>query len=120
MPYNVTVNREYEFVHLVYSGNVDLAERKEARDRVFELRAQHGLKRSLVETQNSSMGLTTNDIIKFAKTFPTDLPPRYHVAVVVAQGDKVDTLLENLASTAGLTIKAFFDRADAIRWLTAF
>jgi hypothetical protein len=66
------------------------------------------------------MGLTTNDIINFAKSFPDDLPPQYHVAVVAAPGDQVDTLLENLASTAGLTIKAFFDRDDAIEWLTAF
>jgi len=120
MPYNVTVNREQGFVHLVYSGNVDFPERLEARDRVFEMRRQHDLTRSLVETQDSNMGLTTNDIIQFAKSFPADLPPRYHVAVVVAPGDKVDTLLENLASTAGLTIKAFIDRDDALKWLTAF
>jgi len=120
MPFDVIANLEDEYVHLVYSGVVDLDERILARDRVFEVRREHELSRSLVETQDSNMNLSTQDIIQFSKTFPKDLPNNYHVAVVVSPDDNVDVLLENLASSAGLTIRAFKDREMALRWLLAF
>ena len=120
MSFQVTVDLDSGFVHLVYEDEVDLAERIAARDEVFELRAQHNLVRSLVETQNSNMNLSTRDIIEFAKTFPKNLPSNYHVAVVVSPTDNVDILLENLASTKGLAIRAFKDRESALKWLLAF
>lgn len=120
MPFEVKADLESGFVHLVYTGDVDIEERIKARDRVFEIRRKHELFRSLVETQNSNMNLTTRDIIQFAKSFPADLPDNYHVAVVVGPNDNVDILLENLASTAGLTIRAFKDRGMAMKWLLAF
>lgn len=120
MPFEVTANLEQGYVHLVYTGDIDFEQRVKARDRVFEVRAEHDLGRSLVETQDSNMNLSTTDIIQFSKTFPKDLPDNYHVAVVVGPNDKVDILLENLASTVGLTIRAFKDRDLALRWLLAF
>ena len=120
MPFDVNANLEEAYVHLVYTGDVDLGERMQARDRVFEVRKEHDLARSLVETQDSNMNLSTQDIIQFSKTFPDDLPSNYHVAVVVSPNDDVDILLENLASSAGLTIRAFKDRQMALRWLLAF
>ena len=115
MTYEVKVNQEQGYVHLVYTGDVDIEERKKARDRVFVVRRQYDLTRCLVETQNSNMRLSTKDIIDFANSFPDDLPPDYHVAVVAGQYADVDTLLENLASTAGLRIRAFKDGDAAIR-----
>lgn len=120
MSYHVSVDLDRGFVHLVYTGEIKLEERIAARDKVFELRAQHDLTRSLVETQDSNMNLSTRDIIEFAKTFPKDLPSNYHVAVVVGPADDVDILLENLASTKGLAIRAFKDLDSALRWLLAF
>ncbi|MGW8246513.1 MAG: hypothetical protein ACWGOV_00260 [Acidiferrobacterales bacterium] len=120
MAFDVKVNHEQGFVHLVYSGDVEIEERKKARDEVFAVRKHYDLTRCLVETQNSNMRLSTKDIIHFANTFPDDLPPDYHVAVVAGQDADVDTLIENLASTAGLRIRAFKDRDAAIRWLTAY
>lgn len=120
MPFDVTANLDDGYVHLVYNGDINLDERMRARDRVFEVRKEHELARSLVETQDSNMNLSTKDIIQFSKTFPKDLPSNYHVAVVVSPHDNVDILLENLASSVGLTIRAFKDRDMAIRWLLAF
>lgn len=120
MAFDVTADLENGYVHLVYTGEVDLDERIKARDRVFEVRKEHDLARSLVETQDSNMNLSTKDIIQFSKTFPKDLPSTYHVAVVVGPEDNVDILLENLASSAGLTIRAFKNRDMALKWLLAF
>lgn len=120
MPFEVSANLEQGYVHLVYTGDVDIEQRVEARDRVFEVRKEHDFSRSLVETQDSNMNLSTRDIIQFSKTFPKDLPSNYHVAVVVSPDDQVDILLENLASTVGLTIRAFNDRDMAVKWLLAF
>lgn len=120
MPYDVNADLENGFVHLVYTGDVDLDQRIKARDLVFKVRRQHGLSRSLVETQDSNMNMSTLDIIQFAKTFPTNLPALYHVAVVAGLDDDVDTLIENLASTEGLAIRAFKDRDAALKWLLAF
>lgn len=120
MTYQVQVNHDQAYVHLVYSGDVDFEERKKARDEVFALRQQFNLTRTLVETQSSTMRLSTKDIIQFANSFPDDLPPDYHVAVVAGMDADVDTLIENLASTAGLRIRAFKDSDSAVRWLVAF
>lgn len=120
MTFKVQVNHDQAFIHLVYSGDVDIEERTKARDEVFALRRQFNLTRCLVETQNSSMRLSTKDIIQFANSFPNDLPPDYHVAVVAGMDANVDTLIENLASTAGLRIRAFKDSGSALKWLVAF
>jgi hypothetical protein len=120
MSFDVTADLENGFVHLVYTGDVGLEERMQARDRVFEIRRNYELTRTLVETQNSNMSLSTTEIIQFSRTFPRDLPDDYHVAVVVAEDANVDILLEALASSAGLTIRAFKDRQRAINWLLAF
>lgn len=120
MSFKVEVNHEHGYVHLVYTGDVDIEERVKARDEVFRIREQFDLLRTLVETQNSNMRLSTKDIIHFANSFPKDLPAGYHVAVVAGQDANVDTLLENLASSVGLRIRAFKDRDAAIKWLVAF
>lgn len=120
MTFDVKVNHEQGYVHLVYTGDVDIEERKKARDEVFAIRKQYDLTRCLVETQDSTMRLSTRDIIEFANSFPNDLPSDYHVAVVAGQEANVDTLLENLASSGGLRIRAFKDGDAALRWLMAF
>ena len=120
MTFKVQVNHDQAFVHLVYSGDVGIEERKKAREEVFALREQFDLTRALVETQNSTMRLSTKDIIEFSNSFPDNLPPDYHVAVVAGMDADVDTLIENLASTAGLRIRAFKDSDSALKWLVAF
>lgn len=120
MSFEVRANHEQGYVHLVYTGDVNIEERVKARDEVFAVRKQYDFSRSLVETQDSNMHLSTKDIIHFANSFPDDLPPNYHVAVVAGEDSDVDTLLENLASSVGLRIRAFKDRDAAIRWLLAF
>ena len=120
MAFDVKVNHEQGYVHLVYTGDVDIEERKKARDEVFEIRKQFDLLRCLVETQFSNMRLSTQDIIQFANSFPVDLPPGYHVAVVAGHDANTDTLIENLASTVGLRIRAFRDGDAAMKWLMAF
>lgn len=120
MSFKVTANRDQNYVHLVYSGEVDLEQRLEARDMAFSVRKQHDFNRTLVETQDSNMRMSARDIIQFAKSFPADLPASYHVAVVVGPNNDVDTLLENLASSSGLAIRAFKDRDAALKWMLAF
>ena len=120
MTYEITTVHEHGYVHLVYTGDVDIEQRKQARSEVFAIRKQHQLSRCLVETQESNMHLSTKDIIDFANSFPKDLPPGYHVSVVVGTDADVDTLIENLASSVGLRIRAFKDREAAIKWLLAF
>lgn len=120
MPYTVEANKDKGFVHLIYSGTVEFEERLKARDHVFELIRNEGLGRTLVETQDSSIKMTTTDIIRFAETFPTDLPDRYHVAVIVSPDDEVDHLVENMLSLRGVSIKAFEKSGEALKWLLAF
>jgi hypothetical protein len=121
MPYEVTANLEEGFVHLRYAGVVDLATRIEAREEVFELCKRHNLSRSLVETQDSNIKMSVQDISRFAASFKSiGLPRGYHVATVIAPDDEANVLLEIIASIDGLNIKVFLNRNEAIRWLTAF
>ena len=118
MPFTTDVDRESGFVHLQYSGIVDIEERLLARTEVFALIKEHGLARSLVETQNSNMLLRTEDIIRFGESFrDIDLPPGYRVACVIARGDGVDKMIELVTASEGVCIKVFLDREEAIRWL---
>jgi hypothetical protein len=121
MPYEVTANLELGFVHLRYTGVVDLDTRIKAREEVFELCRKHKLSRSLVETQDSNIEMSVQDISRFATSFKSiGLPQGYHVATMIAPDDKANALLEIIASIEGLNIKVFLNREEAVRWLTAF
>ncbi len=121
MPYEITVNLEQGFAHLVYSGMVDLAQRISAREEVFRLVKEHGLCRSLVDTSGSDLRLTMPEVLKFANSFrELGIPRGYHVACVIAPHDQLSSMLEVAASTDGLNIRVFIREADAIAWLQAF
>lgn len=121
MPYELSTDQTRRFVHLRYTGAVDINERMQARKEVFDLINQHGFHRSLVETQDSNIVMSREDIVRFATSFKEiKLPKNYHVATVIKPGDDVDTLVEMVATIDGLNIKVFLDPDEAIDWLTAF
>lgn len=121
MPYEVSADLERGFVHLRYFGVVDLATRLKARDEVFALCRTHRISRTLVETQDSDIVMSVQDITRFGTSFKSiGLPQGYHVATVIAPGDEVGPLLEIIAAIDGLNIKLFLDKAEALHWVTAF
>jgi hypothetical protein len=121
MPYKVSADLELGIVHLRYTGVVDLETRLKAREEVFQLCRTHNLSRSLVETQDSNIVMSVQDISRFGTSFKSiGLPQGYHVATVIAPGDEANALLEIVASIDGLNIKAFLSKEAALHWLTAF
>lgn len=121
MAYELSADLERGFVHLRYSGVVGVDERLQARMDTFDLIREQGYHRTLVETQNSNIVMSREDIVRFATSFKEiELPENYHVATVIKPGDDVDTLVEMVASIDGLNIKVFLDPEEAIDWLTAF
>ncbi len=121
MPHELKIDHERGFVHLRYTGVVAVEERVQARTNVFDTIKETGFHRSLVETQDSSITMSREDIIRFATSFKEiEFPKNYHVATVIKPGDDVDTLVEMVASIDGLNIKVFLEPDEAIDWLTAF
>ena len=121
MPYEAYADLERGFVHLRYSGVVNLETRLRAREEVFALCKKHQLSRSLVETQDSNIAMSIEDIARFGTSFKSiGLPQGYHVATVIASGDQADSLLEIMASIDGLNIKVFLNKEVAIQWVSAF
>lgn len=121
MPYELSADLKRGFVHLRYTGVVDLETRLKAREEVFDLCKKHQLSRTLVETQDSNIVMSVQDITRFGTSFKSiGLPQGYHVATVIAPGDQVGPLLEIVASIDGLNIKVFLDKTDALHWVTAF
>lgn len=121
MPYDVYADLERCFVHLHYTGVIDLETRLKAREEVFSLCKKHKLSRTLVETQDSNIVMSVEDITRFGTSFKSiGLPQGYHVATVIAPGDQASPLLEIVASIDGLNIKIFLNKDDAVHWLSAF
>lgn len=121
MAYELSADLERGFVHLRYSNAVDADERLQARKEAFDLIREQGFHRSLVETQDSNIVMSREDIVRFATSFKEiELPDNYHIATVIKPGDEVGTLIEMVASIDGLNIKVFLDPDEAIDWLTAF
>lgn len=121
MAHKISVDKKQQFVHLVYTGDVDIQERIAARNEVFNLCRQNNFNRSLVETQNSDLHITSGELLAFARTFPQEnLPHNYHVATVIKINDSENSILEIVASSHGLNIRAFTETAEALEWLLAF
>ena len=120
MPYELNPNLNSEYVHLKFSGTVDLAERMQAKDAVFALCFDKGLHRSLIDLSNSDMQMSESEIIKFASSFKyTKLPENYRLAVITAPDNQTDNLIEIIISLDGIDVKYFFEFEDAVNWLTA-
>lgn len=120
MPYELNANLGLEYVHLIYSGEVELTERLKAKDAVFSLCFEKNLHRALVDVSGSSMRMHDSDIIKFASSFKdTKLPLNYRLACVVGPNNESDKLIEIIISLDGINVKYFNNFKEAESWLIA-
>ena len=120
MPYKLEANLEKGFVHLVYSGDVTLEERQQAKDAVFALCFEKNLHRSLVDLRGSNIQMSEADIIKFADSFKnTKIPENYRLAGIADPDNQKENILDILIATEGINIKYFLDFDSAVSWLTA-
>ena len=120
MPYQLTINQQQGYLHLVYTGTIHFDERVEARDAAFELCRLNGYHRTLVDMSASNIEMGQADAVKFAREFEiARLPPNYRLACIIAPGSQSDKIVELLISLNGVNIKYFLVKEDAINWLTA-
>ena len=120
MPYELNANLEQQYVHLKYTGTIELAERMQAKDDVIALCFDSGLHRSLVDLRDSDIQMSESDVIRFASSFKnTKLPDNYRLAVITGPDNQTDNLIEIIISIDGIDVKYFFDSEEAINWLTA-
>ena len=120
MPHELKANLEKGYVHLVYSGTVQLNERKEARDAVFQLCHEHGLSRALVDMHNSNIELTSPGVMAFVNAFlQANLPTNYRLACIAKPNDPIEQLVETLLSIDGIDVRYFYSEPEAIIWLRA-
>lgn len=120
MPYQLAINTDAGYVHLTYSGVVDLPERKQAKEAVFNACHENKLHRSLVDLRNSDIKMSESDVITFASSFKnTTLPDGYRLAAVISPDNQTDNLIEIIISIDGIDVKYFFDINEATNWLIA-
>ncbi len=118
MPHKLKANLEDGYVHLVYSGTVQINERNEARDAVFSLCHEHGLSHALVDMHNSNIELTTPGVMAFARAFTqAKLPANYRLACIAKPNDPIEQFVETLLSIDGIDIHYFNNEDEAISWL---
>ena len=120
MPYQLKANEQLEYIHLTYSGDVDLTERLEAKDAVFDMCFEKNFHRSLVDLRESNIQMSQSDVVKFAASFKdTKLPKGYRLAGVIGPKNESDNLIEIIISLDGINVKYFYDFQEAEDWLTA-
>ncbi|MDH5394658.1 MAG: hypothetical protein OEW97_00145 [Gammaproteobacteria bacterium] len=120
MPYEVIANSQLEYVHLTYSGTVDINERKKAKDAVFAMCFERNFHRALVDVSQSNIQMNESDVIKFASSFKdTPLPKDYRLAGIIGPENKSDALIEIIISLDGINVKYFYNFNEAEDWLTA-
>lgn len=120
MPYTIKTIDDLKYVHLSYYGDVDLAQRQQAREDVFNLIHENNFHRTLVDLTASNILMSESDIIKFANSFKTlNIPDNYRLAGVINSDSHPDSTLEIIVSLDGINVKYFFDKDEAISWLTA-
>lgn len=120
MPYALNVNLDLEYIHLAYSGEIDLAERQQAKNAVLAMCFEKNMHRALVDLRDSDIQMSESDIIKFASSFKdTKFPENYRLACINNTGNESDNLIEIIISLDGINVKYFFDFSEAESWLTA-
>lgn len=120
MPHQLDVHEQLEYVHLTYSGDVDLAERQQAKDAVFDTCFEKKLHRALVDLRKSNIQMSQSDVVKFAASFKeTKLPNGYRLAGLIGPENESDNLIEIIISLDGINVKYFYDFQEAEDWLTA-
>ena len=120
MSYQLKANEQFEYVHLTYSGDVDLAERQQAKDAVFDMCFEKNFHRSLVDLRESNIQMSQSDVVKFAASFKdTKLPNGYRLAGVIGPENESDNLIEIIISLDGINVKYFYDFQEAEDWLSA-
>ena len=120
MPFKLEVNELLEYVHLTYSGDVDLAERHQAKDAVFDMCFERNLHRSLSDLRTSNIQMRQSEVVKFASSFKdSKLPKGYRLAGVIGPENESDNLIEIIISLDGINVKYFYDFQEAEDWLTA-
>lgn len=120
MAYKLEVNQHLEYAHLTYSGDVNLPERQQAKDAVFEMCFEQKFHRTLVDLRNSNIQMSQSDVVKFASSFQdTKLPNGYRLAGVIEPENESDNLIEIIISLDGINVKYFYDFQEAEDWLTA-
>lgn len=120
MPNELKVNSELEYVHLVYSGKVDLSERQKAKADVIAMCFEKNMHRALVDLRNSDVQMSESDTVRFATSFKnTKLPDNYRLACIISSANHSDNVIEIILALDGINIKYFFNFKDAESWLTA-
>ena len=120
MPHELTINHDNRYVHLIYSGEVDIAERQQARDEVFQACEDHQLARALVDMRNSNIRMSERDVVNFASNFQrAKLLPNYRLACIIGPQNQTENLVEIIITLEGINVKYFMNFDDAEQWLTA-
>lgn len=120
MPHSLKIHHEQGFVHLTYSGEVELEERKTAREAVFQACEDQQLSRVLVDMRDSNIRMTEKDVIRFATSFQrAKAIPDYRLACVVSPHNQTENLMAIMINLEGINVKYFMSMEEAVRWLTA-
>lgn len=120
MAYQIHPNLESGYVHLVYSGTIDITERTKAKNAVFAMCFEHNLHRTLVDLRSSDIRMSKSDVINFASSFKAKKRPHnYRLAAVITPENQTENLIEIIISIDGIDVKYFYDLDEAVNWLMA-
>lgn len=118
MPYNASIDKARGVVLIEYSGEVTLADRKDARADLVKFAKEHGLNRGLVDMRHCNMTLSTMEIYEFGSTFEeAGVHAGIRIGGLVLPHDEDDRFLEAVAGNRSATIKFFLNEKEALQWL---
>ena len=124
MSYTITYNKLNKIVELRFQDFSKIEAHFKSRQEVVALCQEKKVKRILVHLGDvvPEETLTTEEKLKFAKSWSSDIPSQIHFGIVMPQD--IDSQNEfygiiHLAKISGIMMKPFYTEKLAIEWLSS-
>jgi hypothetical protein len=120
MSYEINYDEEQRRIDVTFTGKVTMPVVREYIATLLPILEETQCSRLLSDCLNAEIQLTSMDIMQFPKLAEqSPLTARLKRAVLVTPGTSGYELYETLSNIQGQNVKAFSDRAEALRWLMA-
>ncbi len=120
MPFEITYNKEDNYVVSTFTGQFTMTVAREYVAALLPILEQTGCTRVLSDSSQAQIQVTSMDIMQFPKMVAASpLTANLKRAVVAAEGSSGYEMYETLSKIQGQYLQVFTNRDEAIAWLMA-
>ena len=118
MSYQITHNKDDNYLEVHYSGSDSLAERIRLKEDIEKRCAESNVIHILIDTRDSHRYMDQDDFSNYVKLFEfNDFYCIITLAVVVTKIDMLNKGVKAAMKSMGIKKKLFTDKNEAIDWL---